>query len=260
MENQHHKAALIGLHPSFTKEMPAWSGEQPPLTETATQALHQGCMWWVEPADGGLKLYDLTDQELRPYLLADLEAPGYRLQRALQERVAKACGVTRFPDLSICDATTGLGRDALILAACGARVTAVERNPLIALRLNRLLNRLPEEGRPELVRADARQWLGKNSYDVVYLDPMFPQRKKSAAVKKGMAFLQNLEEPAPEIEQRALLELARQSSGFRTVVKRPAKAPPLAGQSPSGSLQGKNVRFDFYVNRSLDEINRSASA
>jgi len=81
--------------------------------------------------------------------------------------------------------------------------------------------------------------------DVVYLDPMFPARRKSARVKKELQILQMLAVNSTPHEQ--LLEAALASAGNRVVVKRPRKAPPLTSRSPSHSLSGKTIRFDVYI-------------
>jgi len=100
-----------------------------------------------------------------------------------------------------------------------------------------------------LHHADSIDWLAQCATPVfaVYLDPMFPQRQKSAAVKKDLLWLQQLESaPTPE-QEAALLEQARRCADKRVVVKRPLRAPPLAGKAPSGQIAGKSVRFDIYT-------------
>lgn len=84
------------------------------------------------------------------------------------------------------------------------------------------------------------------------IDPMFPPRDKSAAVKKEMALLQwLLESETGQSDAAQLLAWALEQDVARVVVKRPARAQPLAGAAPSHCLQGKAVRFDVYVRRSL---------
>ena len=83
--------------------------------------------------------------------------------------------------------------------------------------------------------------------DVVYLDPMFPARTKSAAVKKKFQLLHHLE--APCADEDALMDAALAAGPRRVVVKRPVKAPVLAGVRPSHSVAGKAVRFDVIVRR-----------
>ena len=83
--------------------------------------------------------------------------------------------------------------------------------------------------------------------DVVYLDPMFPGRTKSAAVKKKFQLLHHLE--APCADEDALMDAALAAGPRRVVVKRPVKAPVLAGVRPSHSVAGKAVRFAVIVRR-----------
>ena len=80
--------------------------------------------------------------------------------------------------------------------------------------------------------------------DVIYLDPMFPERQKSGLVKK-FQLIHYLEAPAENEE--ALMQAAIAAHPFKIVVKRPAKGPYLAGLKPSYSLDGKAIRYDCYV-------------
>ena len=81
--------------------------------------------------------------------------------------------------------------------------------------------------------------------DVIYLDPMFPERQKSGLVKKKFQLIHYLEAPAENEE--ALMQAALAAHPFKIVVKRPAKGPYLAGLKPSYSLDGKAIRYDCYV-------------
>jgi 16S rRNA (guanine1516-N2)-methyltransferase len=81
------------------------------------------------------------------------------------------------------------------------------------------------------------------------MDPMFPERKKSAKVKKEMqAFHQivGADEDAAE-----LLPLALERAKYRLVIKRSASAGYLADMQPSYSLEGKSTRFDIFALRKL---------
>lgn len=81
--------------------------------------------------------------------------------------------------------------------------------------------------------------------DVIYLDPMFPERTKSAAVKKKFQLLHHLEHPCENEEE--LLSAAMNIRPRKIVVKRMAKGPFLAGKKPSYSIKGKSIRYDCYV-------------
>ena len=81
--------------------------------------------------------------------------------------------------------------------------------------------------------------------DVVYLDPMYPHREKSALVKKDMRAFQTL--VGSDTDADALLTPALALASKRVVVKRPDFAQPLAGVKPTMAIQTKKNRFDVYV-------------
>ncbi|MDY2625388.1 MAG: class I SAM-dependent methyltransferase, partial [Coriobacteriales bacterium] len=81
--------------------------------------------------------------------------------------------------------------------------------------------------------------------DVVLLDPMFPERRKSASVKKKFQLLHRLERPCDNEDE--LLQAALDAHPRKVVIKRPLKGPYLAGKKPSYSLSGKSVRYDCLV-------------
>lgn len=93
-----------------------------------------------------------------------------------------------------------------------------------------------------------RAWQGE-APQVIYLDPMFSQREKSALVKKEMRLFRAL--AGADDDAPALLEAALALAAHRVVVKRPRKAPAIAGMQPGYTLEGKSSRFDIYPKRSL---------
>ena len=174
------------------------------------------------------------------------------LQRELLVRAAKI----KIADytLKAVDATAGLGEDALLLAAAGFSVQLFEYDPVIAALLRDALRRaaeLPElaeiVGRMQLLEEDSLAALPQlaTAPDVILLDPMFPERQKSALIKKKFQLLQKLERPcADEIE---LVNAAVAAHPRKVVIKRPLKGPYLAGRKPSYSLKGKAIRYDCLV-------------
>jgi len=184
---------------------------------------------------------------------------GYRLaaDRVRHERLVKALGGMPTEPLNVVDGTGGLGRDALVMAQAGFNVDIIERSPIIHALLADGIERLRKEdsalaARLRLHLGDSYQWLAQGEQNTqtifaVYLDPMFPQRQKSAAVKKDLLWLQQLERAPEEGEAELLLSAARARAKKRVVVKRPLRAPALGDQAPGYSLEGKAIRFDVYL-------------
>ncbi len=170
------------------------------------------------------------------------------------EALLKAAGVKKGITLNVLDATAGLGQDAFILACAGCHVTMVERSKVLHAMLVDGLRRAQGSDEPRLTsiihnlrlhNADSGDFLPQEPIDVVYLDPMFPERKKSAKVKKNMYLLQQLLHS--ETATDALLERALKIAGKRVVVKRPRHAGYLEGLKPSFQMLGKSSRFDIYL-------------
>ena len=192
-------------------------------------------------------------------------APG-RLGRELLVRAARVKrredgDGTGAPPAAI-DATAGLGQDSFLLAAAGFEVTLFEADLVIAALLADALERAREDTRTSetvrrmhLVAGDAVEGMrdlaravaaGEGAApDVVYLDPMFPERRKSAAVKKKFQLLHRLERPCENAAE--LLDAAISLRPRKVVVKRPAKGEPLAGRAPAHALAGKAIRYDVIV-------------
>ncbi len=176
------------------------------------------------------------------------------------QQIAKACGVSSAFKPYIADMTAGLGRDAFVLATLGSTVQMVERNPLVAALLRDGLERAQSTDDPTIVEIIKRlhftpgqsvEWLNahQGEADVVYVDPMFPHSQKSARVKKEMLAFRSL--VGADEDSAELLEAALGSARCRVVVKRPRKAPCIAGRQPDYALEGKSGRFDIYALRKL---------
>lgn len=188
-----------------------------------------------------------------------------RLKRASHknELLARACQTEQQPLLI--DATAGLGHDGLLLAWLGARVTLIERHPLLFVLLqdaqqaaSRHAELSASMQRIQLVHADASDYLKQHHrpIDVVYLDPMFPKgahkdQKKQAMVKKEMQILHQLlpESGAMDLGEY-LLPLAQQRAA-RVIVKRPRHAPALTAATPQHQWIGDACRFDGYFQPAL---------
>lgn len=180
------------------------------------------------------------------------------------QMIAKAAGVTAGVKPRIFDATAGLGGDAFVLACLGCEVMMMERSPVAAALLQDGLERARQYAeyedaelreiiaRMRLLPGDSIAYLQMQTApvaEVIYLDPMFPERQKSAAVKKEMqAFHQVI---GQDLDDAALLQAALAGASHRVVVKRPRQAPAIEGQKPSYALEGKSSRYDIYALKSL---------
>ncbi len=177
--------------------------------------------------------------------------------------VAKAVGIKPGRIPTVVDATAGLGRDAFVLAQLGCEVRMVERSPVIAALLADGMQRgmqVPEVAevlaRMALQQADASRYLrelpAEQQPDVVYVDPMHPERTKAAQVKKEMVLFRRL--VGGDEDDAELLAAALAAARRRVVVKRPRKAAAIAGPKPSLVMDGKSTRYDIYL------INKDSAA
>lgn len=174
--------------------------------------------------------------------------------------IAKAVGLNKGANLSVLDATAGLGRDAFVLACLGCSVSLCERVGFVRAMLQDGLYRasLHHEvagivANMSLLTTDITNLSNSAMFDVVYLDPMYPHTdKSSAAAKKEMAFFRDL--VGKDDDADALLPAAMQLAEYRVVVKRPKGATFLNNAQPTYQLEGKSGRFDVYVLKSLDSL------
>lgn len=187
-------------------------------------------------------------------------AMRHRRRGGHNELLGKAVGLSRKPGIAVLDATAGLGRDSFILADLGCRVCLCERNSLVFQMLASGLSKAAKSSdewlrtvvqRMSLYSGDVREIARSElqATEVIYLDPMFPERGKRAKVKKEMALFHQLLGTGEDSDE--LLLWALQQEVARVVVKRPPKAPQLAGHKPSHVIVGKAVRYDVYVLRGL---------
>ncbi|WP_223669708.1 class I SAM-dependent methyltransferase [Kangiella shandongensis] len=218
----------------------------------------------------GYFYYDTQDQEPRLSFSAMLDGASasfhldftkgkvaYRRQHGggRKQHIAKACGLKHNWQPGILDATAGLGRDAAGLRGLGCSLRLIERSPFVASLLEDAIRRAAQS-QPELYADHFELYQGqasqlikqlstKTQADIIYLDPMFPPRNKSAAVKKEMRLVKLLVGEDQDADQ--LLPTALEYAKYRVVVKRPSYAPYLNEQKPSMSIESKGNRFDVYI-------------
>lgn len=170
--------------------------------------------------------------------------------------LARAVGLKGAVLPTVIDTTAGLGQDAFVLASLGCTVRMVERSPIIAALLRDGLQRAAQDReigtwvreRLTLCQADGRDYLRgleeDQRPDTVYLDPMYPHRRKTALTRKEMRLLRQL--VGDDQDTSELLAAALACARRRVVVKRPRLAPALAGPAPHGQIVTPNTRFDLY--------------
>jgi len=88
--------------------------------------------------------------------------------------------------------------------------------------------------------------------DVILIDPMHPERRKSALVKKSMQILQSL--IPPEEHPEHLVDLALQYAKKRVVLKWPRKAPALSYRKPDFVYLESIIRYEIYLKRGFNGL------
>jgi 16S rRNA (guanine1516-N2)-methyltransferase len=176
-----------------------------------------------------------------------------RIHQKNQE-IIKAVGIKNGYRPKILDTTAGLGRDSFILASLGCKVTMLERNPTIYLLLNNALeNAKSNQSTKEIAKnlslenIDSIEYLKnpKNTFDIIYIDPMFPKTNKSRLVKKDMQIFREI--VGDDIDSGNLFNTALKQNAKRIIVKRMRKSEYLLGKKPSFEIIGNITRFDIYL-------------
>lgn len=218
--------------------------EQDRLFLDSHYVLDKSAEWQLNRIDD---CYQLIHQEKKLSLSLDFRAGNYRHRNKNvgKEPLLNAIKIKGKLPKTLLDATPGVLKDSVMLASRGIRVTAVERNPLLFVMVRQALS-LVNLG-IDYHFADSKALLPQLSAEIIYLDPMYPTKKKSAQVKKDMQVLHDL--VGADADAEKLLSIARQSQA-RVVVKRPSYADYLGGESPNFSSQSQKrgaTRFDVYL-------------
>ncbi len=200
---------------------------------------------------GRLELVWLERKQIKP-VWVDLSQINLKRASIKDSLLGKAIGVKVHEKPVVLDACAGLGMDALTLALLGCQVTLLERCPILFELLKDGLERIPEgilAARPLLLAGDAIDYLEQiheaNRPEVIYLDPMYPERDKPILARKEMQILNAL--VGEDQDASVLLEKACVSAQKRVVVKRRRLDPCLNGKQPDLVFSGKAIRFDVYL-------------
>lgn len=192
--------------------------------------------WCLFVDTGGLMLRNGRDGRFR------LSDTAYDRRRARNSALARACAAG--PGLRVLDATAGWGTDGLALAGLGCHVRMLEQHPQVFAMLDDRLRRSGMRASTEW--ADARSRMRgavAERHDIVYLDPMFPPRNKTALPARPLQVLREIVGgEAPDAAE--LLALARRCARSRVVMKQRARGPAVG--DPDWRVAGRTVRFDVY--------------
>lgn len=203
-----------------------------------------------------LSLIKTDNKAIKPFYIDFCEGKMDFRRKTLSAKkdlLAKAIGIKKISKPTVLDTTAGLGRDGFLLACMGATVIMLERNPILYLLLNDGLRRFAETFpvlnaalNYQLIYTDAKTYLHSSleKFQIIYLDPMFPARTKSALVKKDMQFLHDIAGMADDTTE--LFALSLQCACSRVVVKRPLHGKTLTELKPAVCYKGKAIRYDVY--------------
>ena len=193
------------------------------------------------------QIYDVAGNKFEVDFVGNRQNYQKKKTNLKSELLSRALGGGKY-GLNVMDLSAGLGVDAVFLAQLGYQVTAIERNPLIFLALENALTQKPELGLQfglKFCFGEALDFLRTDALrpQVIYFDPMFPEKAKSALPRQEMVFFRNL--VGRDEDALQILECAIQKAGVKRVaVKRPVKAPALL--KTANVITGKLVRFDLY--------------
>jgi 16S rRNA (guanine1516-N2)-methyltransferase len=170
------------------------------------------------------------------------------------QNLAKAVGMKSNKNRNIIDATAGLGYDSFILASLGANVTLIERSE----KIYKLLQDGISEGmlyggeiskiigRMSLIYGDSKNILPQLSPEVILIDTMYKDRKKSALVKNDMRLVREM--VGSDSDYIELIEVALKFALNRVVIKQPRYAEPLKEiKECSHQILGKTIRYDVHM-------------
>lgn len=179
------------------------------------------------------------------------------------QAICKAIGLKSGVTPSILDTTAGLAGDAFVLATMGCPITLLERSPILYTLIENAVERaalsesfqtIVDQGF-HIKNCDANDYIKaqlenrsvtpQEQPDVIYIDPMYPERKKSALVKKDMQVLQRLH--GQDDNPAELLDNALCYAKKRVVVKRPIQAETLNDKKPNTCIKSKKTRYDIYT-------------
>ncbi len=203
-----------------------------------------------------LAVRDLSEPNFNPLSIDFLEPTWLkRFQKVHNETqlIKRAIGISPSEEVTVWDATAGLGRDAMVLASIGYQVISVERSPLVYALLADAYDRASQSielkdilARLKFVFGDSKillsQLRNEEKPDVIYLDPMYPASKKSAQPRKEMQILRKI--LGSDENLKDLLEISKRVALKKVIIKNSPRAD--LDLKPKYSVEAKSVRFDIF--------------
>jgi len=177
----------------------------------------------------------------------------FRRISATNQALLKACNNRQRSIETVLDLTGGWGIDGFTLAYHDKQVTLIEQNEQVYSVLSRSLDNARKQEctenavkRIKPLNINSLEYLNNlaQTFDCIYLDPMFPSHKSTAKPGKEMQLLQKL---TTNLDIDACFEVALTKAKNRVVVKRPAKARLISELKPDLAYREKTVRFDVYL-------------
>ena len=170
------------------------------------------------------------------------------------QNLAKAIGMKSNNNRTIVDATAGLGYDAFILASLGANVTLIERSKIMYNLLQEGISEAKSFGgeisgiisRMNLIFGDSKFILPDLLPEVILIDTMYKDRKKTALVKNDMRLVRDI--VGSDSDYIQLIDVALNQASNRVVIKQPRYADQINNIKPySHQILGKTIRYDVYM-------------
>lgn len=225
---------------------------------------------WLEDEVPKLALFPSNSGAVFVDFLAGKKNHRRKFGGGKNQPLARAVGIKAAVLPTILDATAGMGGDAFVFATLGCKVIMLERSSVVSALLKDALIRANKFAKGDVLNAiknlslineDSASFLLnsklKNSrphVDTIYMDPMYPEKKKKAATKKEMAALQNL--LGADLDSSNLLNMALKVARLRVVVKRPINAPNIeltSGVKPTICIKSPNTRYDIYLLKTISQ-------
>jgi 16S rRNA (guanine1516-N2)-methyltransferase len=204
--------------------------------------------------DESKQVFALKLAPAQPSLTLDLlKQSRYFLAQSSRSKktpLVRALGKKAFQGGLVWDASGGSGRDLCHLLSLGVeRLWVFERHPvvyaLLVFETYQLKRYLDSKIELEVFYADASNFQTEEIADVVFYDPMYPEKKKKSSLsRKAMEVFKDL--VGPDLDEVNCLKKLVQSPHKRVVLKRPLKAKALIS-GVSTEFKGSTTRYDLYV-------------